>query len=86
MKTATIRISGMTCVSCQNRIENKLKSTVGVEEATVNYNTGTATVTWNPSVVTFNEIKTSIEKLDYKVSGDRDKTPIPYSPIFQWMS
>ncbi|MDR2418468.1 MAG: sulfite exporter TauE/SafE family protein [Treponema sp.] len=73
MSTKTIRIGGMTCVSCQNRIEKKLKSTVGVEEATVNYNTGTATVTWNASIVTFNEIKAVIEKLDYKVLGNKEK-------------
>ncbi|GHT70935.1 heavy metal-associated domain-containing protein [Spirochaetia bacterium] len=72
-KTISFRIGGMTCVNCQNRIEKKLKSTVGVEDATVNYSTGTATVTWNPSVVTFNEIKAAIETLDYKVL----KEPVP---------
>ncbi|MDR0584356.1 MAG: sulfite exporter TauE/SafE family protein [Treponema sp.] len=75
MKSETIRIGGMTCVSCQNRIEKKLKSTVGVEEAAVNFNTGTATVTWNPSVVTFNEIKAAIEQLDYRVLDGEAKTP-----------
>jgi sulfite exporter TauE/SafE/copper chaperone CopZ/plastocyanin domain-containing protein len=76
MTTKTIRIGGMTCVSCQNRIEKKLKTTVGVEEAAVNYNTGMATVTWNPSVVTINEIKTAIESLDYKVLDDRAAVPV----------
>jgi sulfite exporter TauE/SafE/copper chaperone CopZ/plastocyanin domain-containing protein len=76
MKTQTIRIGGMTCVNCQTRIEKKLKSTVGVEEAQVNFNTGTATVTYNASVITFNEIKTAIEKLDYTVLEEREKTPV----------
>ncbi|MDR1399206.1 MAG: sulfite exporter TauE/SafE family protein [Treponema sp.] len=76
MSTKTIRIGGMTCVNCQNRIEKKLKSTVGVEEALANYNTGTATVTWNASVVTFNEIKAVVEKLDYKVLDDSEKAPV----------
>ncbi|MDR1325319.1 MAG: sulfite exporter TauE/SafE family protein [Treponema sp.] len=74
MLTKTIRISGMTCVSCQNRIERKLKSTIGVEEATVSYNTGTATVTWNASVLTFPEIKSAIESLDYKVLSNKGNT------------
>jgi sulfite exporter TauE/SafE/copper chaperone CopZ/plastocyanin domain-containing protein len=65
----------MTCVSCQNRIEKKLLGTVGVEEAEVNYNTGTASVTWNASIVTFNEIKAVIENLDYRVLGSKEKTP-----------
>ncbi|MDR1046817.1 MAG: heavy-metal-associated domain-containing protein, partial [Treponema sp.] len=38
----TIRIGGMSCVNCQNRIEKQLKSTEGIEEASVSYNTGTA--------------------------------------------
>ncbi|MDR1575535.1 MAG: sulfite exporter TauE/SafE family protein [Treponema sp.] len=76
MTTKTIRIGGMTCVSCQNRIQKKLLSTVGVEEAAVNYNTGTATVTWNASVLTFSEIKSAIESLDYKVLGGAGKTPV----------
>ncbi|MDR2499904.1 MAG: sulfite exporter TauE/SafE family protein [Treponema sp.] len=67
MTTKTIRIGGMTCVSCQKRIEKKLLNTAGVEEARVNYNTGTAAVTWNDSAVTFHEIKAAIEQLDYQV-------------------
>jgi sulfite exporter TauE/SafE/copper chaperone CopZ/plastocyanin domain-containing protein len=70
MKTQTVRISGMTCVSCQNRIERKLKSTVGIEDAAVNFNTGTAVITYNTSVLTFNEVKAAIEQLDYKVLDD----------------
>ncbi|MDR1318890.1 MAG: sulfite exporter TauE/SafE family protein [Treponema sp.] len=76
MKTQTIRIGGMTCVNCQNRIEKKLNSTVGVEEARVNFNTGTAAVTYNASVITFNEIKAAIEKLDYRVLEGKGETPV----------
>ena len=57
MKTRTIRVGGMTCINCQNRIEKKLKSTVGVEEAAVNFNAGTASVTFNEALVGLNEIK-----------------------------
>jgi sulfite exporter TauE/SafE/copper chaperone CopZ len=71
MKTQTVRISGMTCVNCQTRIEKKLRSTVGVEAAAVNFNTGTAVISYNASVITFNEIKAAIEQMDYKVSEDQ---------------
>ncbi|MDR2517072.1 MAG: heavy-metal-associated domain-containing protein, partial [Spirochaetaceae bacterium] len=70
-----LRIGGMTCVNCQSRIERTLKNTAGVEDAAVNYRTGTATVTWNPSVVTFDGIKASIEALDYRVLDETAKTP-----------
>ena len=76
MKTEVIRIGGMTCVNCRDRIEKGLKSTVGVEEATVNYNTGTATVTYNTSVVTMKEITETIEKLDYKVLDGVTRVPV----------
>ncbi|MDR2793113.1 MAG: sulfite exporter TauE/SafE family protein [Treponema sp.] len=67
MEKETIHIDGMTCVNCQNRIEKKLKSTVGIDDAEVHFNTGTATVTYNADVVAFSEIKDAIEQLDYKV-------------------
>ncbi|MDR0629533.1 MAG: sulfite exporter TauE/SafE family protein [Treponema sp.] len=76
MKTQTIRIGGMTCINCQNRIEKTLKSAVGVEDAQVRFNTGTAAVTYNASVITFNEIKAAIERLDYKVLEEKEKTPV----------
>jgi sulfite exporter TauE/SafE/copper chaperone CopZ/plastocyanin domain-containing protein len=57
----------MTCVNCQNRIERGLKSTPGVEDAVVNFNTETAAVTYNESVITVQELAAVIEKLDYQV-------------------
>ncbi|MDR2246740.1 MAG: sulfite exporter TauE/SafE family protein [Treponema sp.] len=68
MKTRTIRIGGMTCVSCQNRIEKRLKSIAGVRDAAVNFNEGTAVVTYDPSLLTFNEITAAIEELDYQAA------------------
>jgi sulfite exporter TauE/SafE/copper chaperone CopZ len=66
-RTKILRIGGMTCISCQNRIEKKLKSTAGVESAEVNYTTGTAAVTYDSERVTEEEIRAVIEHLDYRV-------------------
>ncbi|MDR1373337.1 MAG: cation transporter, partial [Treponema sp.] len=76
MKTRTIYIGGMTCINCQNRIEKKLNSTVGVASAAVSFNAGTAVITYNASVITFNEIKAAVEGLDYSVLGGRERTPV----------
>jgi sulfite exporter TauE/SafE/copper chaperone CopZ/plastocyanin domain-containing protein len=65
----------MTCVHCQNLIEKTLKSTPGVEKATVDFNTGTARVTYNESVIQFNEMAEAIKNLGYSVPDDQDKTP-----------
>jgi sulfite exporter TauE/SafE/copper chaperone CopZ/plastocyanin domain-containing protein len=82
LTTATIRIDGMTCVHCQNRIEKKLNSIAGVSAAAVNYNTGAATVTWNPQAVTLGEITAAIESLDYTVrSGPGPAGAVPVTEI-----
>lgn len=65
----TLRIGGMTCTSCEMRIENRLKKTEGIREARVSYGAGTAKVGYDPRVVTLEEIVAAIEKLDYKVVG-----------------
>ncbi|MDR2618330.1 MAG: sulfite exporter TauE/SafE family protein [Treponema sp.] len=65
--TKKLYIDGMTCVNCQNRIGQKLRGAPGVEEAEVSYNTGTATVTYNASVITIQEIAAIIEDLGYSV-------------------
>jgi sulfite exporter TauE/SafE/copper chaperone CopZ/plastocyanin domain-containing protein len=77
MKTATIRIGGMTCVNCQDRIERALKDAMGVESADVSFSAGMATVTYNASVVTMGEITEAIEKLDYQVLEGERKTDFP---------
>ena len=66
----------MSCANCQNRIEAKLKNTAGIEGAEVNYNTGTATVAYNASLITFNDIKAAIVQLGYTVQDSTVKTRI----------
>jgi sulfite exporter TauE/SafE/copper chaperone CopZ/plastocyanin domain-containing protein len=69
LKSSSFRIGGMTCINCQNRIERTLKSAVGVEDASVNFNTGSAVVAYNASVITVTEITAAVEKLGYQVLG-----------------
>ncbi|GHV69631.1 heavy metal-associated domain-containing protein [Spirochaetia bacterium] len=71
----SLRIGGMTCVNCQNRIEKRLKSMVGVEEASVSYIDGTASVSFDPSVLTPGEIIAAVEELDYKVLKNAGAAP-----------
>ncbi|MDR0562119.1 MAG: sulfite exporter TauE/SafE family protein [Spirochaetaceae bacterium] len=67
MKTQKIYISGMTCVSCQHRIEKKLKNAAGIQDAQADFAAGTASVTYDPSAIGIAEITSAIESLDYKV-------------------
>jgi sulfite exporter TauE/SafE/plastocyanin domain-containing protein len=75
MTTKTIRISGMTCVQCQNRIEKKLKSLAGVEAASADYQTGSASITWDASALSFSAITAAVESLGYQASESRASVP-----------
>jgi sulfite exporter TauE/SafE/copper chaperone CopZ len=67
VRTKRLRIGGMTCVNCQNKIEKKLRNTAGIERAEVSYNTGTAVVTYDTDIISLRDIVTIIQKLDYAV-------------------
>lgn len=71
-----IRIGGMTCVSCQNRIARKLKNTAGVKNAAVSYSAGFADITYDADVVALKDIKAIIEKLGYEVLPEGEKPEV----------
>ena len=57
-------LDGMTCASCATRIERKLNKLDGVE-ATVNYATDQAAVTYDPSAVTVDDLVAAVEAAGY---------------------
>ena len=61
MKIKKLRIGGMTCVNCQNKIEKKLRNTAGVQKAEVSYNTGTAAVAYDADIISVKEIAAMIQ-------------------------
>ncbi|GAB6392669.1 MAG: sulfite exporter TauE/SafE family protein [Treponematales bacterium] len=69
MKTRTVRIGGMTCVNCQNRIEKALRAAEGVAAARVSYGAETAEVTYDAGVISLDDIEDIIKKLGYE-AGD----------------
>ncbi len=74
VKTKKIRIGGMTCISCQNKIEKKLKHTAGIEMAEVSYSTGTAAITFDIDIISYKRIVGIIEDLGYQVlTEDKQK-------------
>lgn len=60
-------IEGMTCVNCENKIEQKLKETKGIQSVTVSYNKGSATVTFYEEQIKEEEIIEIVEALGYQV-------------------
>jgi sulfite exporter TauE/SafE/copper chaperone CopZ/plastocyanin domain-containing protein len=71
VKTVTLKIGGITCASCQNKIEKKLRLTAGVLDAAVSYDRGTAVVTYDTDILSLDDIKIIIQNLGYEVLQDR---------------
>lgn len=61
-----LAIDGLRCASCVWVAENVLQRTVGVEEATVSYATGRATLRWDPDKVRLGELAGRIAGLGYR--------------------
>jgi Cu+-exporting ATPase len=60
----TLTLEGMTCASCAARIERTLNKVESVE-ATVNYATETASVSFDPSVVAPDQLTAAVERIGY---------------------
>lgn len=73
--TKTFSVSGMTCVNCENRIENRLKKLKGVTSATANYSRSQVSFTYDPDRVKLSTIIKTIENMDYLVkrAGEKQK-------------
>ena len=65
MDKTTIQIRGMTCAACVRRVENGLKAMPGVSDASVNFATEKATVTYDPALLDRNQFEKKIEDLGY---------------------
>ena len=68
MTEVTLEVGGMTCSSCAARIEKKLNRLDGVE-ASVNYATETATVTYDPERVTTDDLVKTVEATGYTAAA-----------------
>lgn len=63
-----IRISGMSCTGCENRVENVLKNIENVESVNANYNTGIVEIKTNDiKNLDINVIKEALEDLGYDI-------------------
>lgn len=63
-----IRISGMSCTGCENRVENVLKNIENVESVNANYNTGIVEIeTNNIKDLNIDMIKETLEDLGYDI-------------------
>ncbi len=55
--TKTLKIDGMTCINCENRIERALNAINGIISVKVNYSKGIAIVTFDASIISLSKIE-----------------------------
>src|SRR5699024_12557606 len=66
---------GMTCAACSNRVEKVLNKMDGVE-AQVNLTTEKATIDYDPSTTSYNDITEKIEKIGYGVQTEKSELDV----------
>ncbi|XP_055100766.1 copper-transporting ATPase 2 isoform X15 [Symphalangus syndactylus] len=66
--TTLIAIAGMTCASCVHSIEGMISQLEGVQQISVSLAKGTATVLYNPSVISPEELRAAIEDMGFEAS------------------
>ena len=69
MKETIIKVEGMSCCGCENRVQNALKNIDGVENVVADHVAGTVTVTSKEEVAE-NVMKEKIEDIGFKVKED----------------
>ena len=63
----TLPIGGMTCAACSQRVEKAIGKLEGVAEASVNFATEKATISYDPQKVRASAIKEAVAKAGYQV-------------------
>ena len=63
----SMKIEGMTCSACANRVERFVKKMDGVEEANVNFATETLNVIFDESKINTEDIENTVVKAGYGV-------------------
>lgn len=68
-----LSIKGMSCVSCETKIEKRLGELEGVTRAKVSYKNGKADITYNSQIISQSQIEKEIEELGYGIGNEKDK-------------
>ncbi|WP_035346244.1 heavy metal translocating P-type ATPase [Alkalihalobacillus hemicellulosilyticus] len=71
-----MKVSGMTCAACANKIEKGLSKMEGVQEANVNFAIETTKVIYDPQYTSPKDFENKIEKLGYHVLHEKDEFDI----------
>ncbi|NJL19782.1 MAG: cadmium-translocating P-type ATPase [Leptolyngbyaceae cyanobacterium SM1_3_5] len=74
LKTQQMQIGGMDCTSCKLKIEGSLERLKGVEEASVDVDTGRLIVSFDPQQTSEEQIQERVKALGYTIEA---RSPVP---------
>lgn len=69
MKKIIMKIDGMVCNGCENRVQNALKDIKGVKKVVANHTNGTVIISSNDEIEK-DILKDKIEDIGFKVKED----------------
>ena len=67
-----LNIGGMTCAACAQTIEKALRKAKGISRANVNLATEKASITFDPAVISLEEISAVVDDTGYQVLGTEE--------------
>ena len=73
----TLQIEGMSCASCVASVEKSLKSLDGIQIATVNLAMETASVQFDDTAVSLQDLRQAVENAGYRVASDEGEGDNP---------
>jgi Cu+-exporting ATPase len=76
IKTAQLRINGMTCAACAQASERAVRKLPGIEEAAVNFATEKLLVKFEDGRLGLDEIKAAVAKAGYEAVEDQAKREV----------
>ena len=66
MEEFELKVTGMMCTGCENRVKKVVKEIKGIESVEADHNTGIVKIKCDTDV-NMKEVKEAIEDLDFKV-------------------
>ena len=69
MNETTIKITGMSCSGCENRVQNALKNIEGIEEVEADHTTGIVKITAKNDIPE-NAIQAKLADLGFEIEED----------------
>ena len=69
MKEIEIKVEGMVCNGCENRVQNALKAIKGIKDVNADHTTGIVKITSKKDIER-EELKEKIEDIGFKLNED----------------